>query len=80
MLFRKIIWYCNRLLPSRSFNISVIFSGSGKEIEFRNQRKITCMVKIDLDFMISQRRKELATQLDISISDYFKIMFAQIYQ
>ena len=38
------------------------------------------MVKIDLDFMISQRRKELAAQLDISISDYFKIMSAQIYQ
>ena len=38
------------------------------------------MVKIDLDFMISQRREELATQLDISISDYFKIMSTQIYQ
>lgn len=38
------------------------------------------MVKIDLDFMISQRRKELATQFDISISDYFKIISTQFYQ
>ena len=38
------------------------------------------MVKIDLNFMISQRRKELATQFDISINDYFKIISTQFYQ